>query len=230
MERSRINTLLADAEDFFAASNVALPEFAFWHPDEFEHRVRSGHERLVVSGMGWLVSDFGLDDFASEGMIAFCSCAGASDIDAGRTYAERHFILRESQRIPTRFHRLRTKDLINCGPGNLCLRLHRSTPSGVLDETVNVQTEIDAAVRKLTPGARLVLHPGERVLIEPMTFHECWAEQDDVIAREISSASDEISDTFFLSQIGFATALDEDEKPRRLLISDYAKRFPELLG
>ena len=229
MQRSRINTLLADAEDFLAACRVALPPFAFWTPDEFERRVRDGHERLVAAGMGWLVSDFGLDDFAADGVVGFCSCSGTDQQD-GRTYAERHLVLREGQRIPHRFHRRRCKDLINCGPGNLCLCLHRTNPDDGLDETANVQVQVDGLTRKLAPGARLVLRPGERALIEPVIFHQCRAEQDDLVAREVSSATDEESDTLFLPQVGLAAAIEEDEMPRRLLVSDYAGRFPELLS
>ena len=227
MERSHINTLLADAEDFFAAAGVVLPPFAFWRPDEFARRVRAGHERLVISRMGWLVSDFGLDNFAAEGTVAFC--AGAGDSGGARNYAERWFILREGQRIPERFHRRRTKDIVACGPGNLCLRLHRTTPDAAVDETANLEAEVDGAARKLAPGARLVLRPGERALIEPMTFHECRAEQGDLIIREISTATDEMLDSFFLPHIGLAADIDEDEQPRRLLVSDYAGQFPELV-
>ena len=223
MERSRINTLLADAEDFFAAENIALPPFAFWLPDELGRRVRAGHEKLVASGMGWLVSDFGLEDFAAEGMVAFCA-------GAGENYAERWFIVREGQRIPERFHRRRTKDLVNCGPGNLCLRLHRSTPDATLDETVNLQVEVNGTARKLAPGSRLVLRPGDRALIEPLTFHECRGEQGDVIVREISTATDEMLDSFFLPGISLAVDISEDEQPRRLLVFDYAGQFPELVA
>ncbi|MCY4325064.1 MAG: D-lyxose/D-mannose family sugar isomerase [Betaproteobacteria bacterium] len=224
MKRSLINTLLADGEDFFAANSVALPSFALWRPDEFSRRVSAGHENVVASRLGWLVSDFALGDFAAEGLVAFCASAGGG---AGN-YAERLLILRDRQRIPDRFHRRRVKDLINCGPGNLCLRLHRTTPSDTLDETANLQVAVDGAVRKLAPGARLLLRPGERVRIDPLTFHECQAEAGDLIAREISTATDEMLDSFFLPQIALAMSIVEDEPARRLLVSDYPDQFPEL--
>ena len=232
MLRSHINTLIADAEDFFAASSFPLPPFAFWAPERLIREVRDGDcEEIANRDLGWLVTDFGLDDFISEGMLSF-SLRGGNPLrlgtGRGKLYAEKVIIQRKSQGTPYLRHIVRTKDIANRGGGKLCLSIYLCAEDGDLDREQVVPISVDGRRRRLAPGAKLSLAPGESVTLPPGAYHSYWAEEADVLAIEVALAGSELSDNYFHEQACLLPSIDEDEAPRRLLVCDYPTSFPEL--
>jgi D-lyxose ketol-isomerase len=77
----------------------------------------------------------------------------------------------------------------------------------------------------LPAGGILELEPGESVTLLPGNWHKFWGEGGDVLIGEVSTVNDDRTDNTFLDPIGRFSAIDEDEDPVHLLVSDYEKWF-----
>lgn len=233
MRRSHINTILADGEDFMKIRNVTLPPFANWDPETFTEKVTAhGYAEIVQRGLGWTVTDFGLDDFAKEGLVVFTARMGDHNLlsrGRGKLYGEKYLIQRDGQRTPFHTHRVKTEDVINKGQGSMMLRLFHAMETGDLDEDRLLRVQVDGQTREMAPGEVVVLRAGESLTIEPNVYHEFSASGGDVLASEISLANDDANDNFFYDPVGVALEIEEDEPPRRLLVQDYPSLFPSLL-
>ncbi len=231
MKRSLINTILADAEDFVRDCGMSLPPFAYMDPDALVAHVENRGEEIVRSGLGWTVTDFGLGDFRTNGIVVFTARMGDhSRLSSGRgkLYAEKFIIQRESQRTPAHCHRVKTEDVINRSDATFVLRLHHSTATGDLDEGRKVEVSVDGQVRELSPGEKIALKNGEGLTIDPGVYHEFTASGGDALAVEVSLANDDANDNFFYDPVGVAQEIEEDENPRRLLVQDYPRAFPKI--
>jgi D-lyxose ketol-isomerase len=71
-------------------------------------------------------------------------------------------------------------------------------------------------------GSTLRLAPGESVTLLPGVWHAFWGEGGDVLIGEVSTVNDDETDNVFASPIGRFAAIEEDEPPTHLLVSDYA--------
>ncbi|MGL4319274.1 MAG: D-lyxose/D-mannose family sugar isomerase, partial [Paracoccaceae bacterium] len=69
MKRSRINTIMAAADEMIRHYGFVLPPFAYWTPDEFRARVDA--QRIVDSRMGWDITDYGQGRFDDLGLFLF---------------------------------------------------------------------------------------------------------------------------------------------------------------
>lgn len=227
MKRSQINTILADAEDYFDVCNITLPPFAYWDPEIFADKVRNANcGEIVQRGLGWTVTDFGLGDFTKEGLVVFTTRMGdyrQLATGRGKLYAEKHILQRCEQRTPFHRHEVKTEDVVNRGQGTFVLRLFHAQASGDLNESKAVKLQVDGQTRELAPGEAIALRPGEGLTIEPGIYHEFTASGKDTIATEISLANDDASDNFFYDPVGVAQEIEEDEPPRRLLVQDYTR-------
>ncbi len=232
MRRSHINTILADTEDFIRAQGMPLPAFAAWGPDELEEKVRdAGCGQIVRRGLGWAVTDFGFGSFPEHGLVVFTTRMGDHrrlDSGRGKLYAEKILVQRQDQRTPFHYHRVKTEDVVNRSEATFVLHLHHATEAGDLDEQRRLVVEFDGQQREYSPGESIALGPGESVTIEPKVYHDFMARGGDALAVEISLANDDANDNFFYEPVGVAQEIEEDEPPRRLLVQDYAARFPEL--
>ncbi|MBF2735198.1 MAG: D-lyxose/D-mannose family sugar isomerase [Betaproteobacteria bacterium AqS2] len=233
MKRSHINTILADAEDLINGAGSFLPPFAFWPPEELVANVRSkGCEGIVTAGLGWTVTDFGLDNFIENGLVVFTLRMGDHHQLAagrGRLYAEKLLVQREGQRTPFHYHNVKTEDVINRSEATLNVHLHHAASNGELDESRRLNVMVDGQRREFLPGASVTLRQGESLTIEPKVYHDFVAAGGDVVASEISLANDDANDNFFYEPVGVANSIEEDEPPRRLLVQDYPSHFPALL-
>jgi hypothetical protein len=222
MRRSEINRRIADAEAFFEAASFRLPPWSRRRPDEWRGR-RSAESEIFERMLGWDLTDFGSGDFDRVGLVLFTLRNGAPG-GGGAGYAEKAMIVGEGQETPLHFHWSKTEDIIVRWGGRLVMRLWASTPEGGLSGE-SVRFLVDGALRELPAGGTLSLSPGESVRLVPEMYHSFRAEpgRGRVLAGEVSSSNDDLSDNRFYEPAGRFPEVDEDAEPYRLLVSDYPR-------
>ncbi|HEV7252959.1 MAG TPA: D-lyxose/D-mannose family sugar isomerase [Mesorhizobium sp.] len=221
MKRSRVNEIIREGERFMRGHGFALPPFAFWTPQEMRQRREPG---ILDARLGWDITDYGQGKFDELGLFLFTVRNGrAEDLAAGRgmLYAEKIMITRKDQLSPMHRHVIKAEDIINRGGGTLVLELFEQAADGGLDREREVRVATDGVVRTLHAGGRLALSPGESVTLLPGLWHAFWAEGGDVLIGEVSTVNDDLTDNVFIDRIGRFSAIEEDEEPFRLLVSDY---------
>lgn len=229
MRRSQINTIMADAEDFFRSQQLQLPPFAYWDPEELSFNVKNKScEHIVTHGLGWSVTDFGLGDFTDCGLVVFTSRMGDhAQLSSGRgkLYGEKFLIQRDGQRTPLHYHQVKTEDIVNRSDATFLIELHHANEMGELDANRRLAVLVDGQQREFLPGENVALRAGESLTLEPQVYHGFTARGGDVLAVEISLANDDANDNFFYEPIGVAQEIDEDEPPRHLMVHDYVAHF-----
>jgi len=224
VKRSEINAILREGQAFIAAHVYALPPFAALSPREMQSR-RSNLSGLIEARLGWDVTDYGGSDFAARGLFLFTARNGrATDLARGQgmLYAEKIMISRKNQLAPMHRHGVKAEDIVNRGGGTLALELFMSDTHGAIDRTTRVKVPVDGSMRDLPPGGVLRLGPGESVTLLPGVWHAFWAEGADVLIGEVSTVNDDETDNIFAEPVSRFAAIEEDEPPWRLLVSDYA--------
>jgi len=58
MKRSRINDIMAAADDLIRHHGFVLPPFAYWTPGEFKAR-KAQAGSIISARMGWDITDYG---------------------------------------------------------------------------------------------------------------------------------------------------------------------------
>ena len=219
MKRSEINFEIKEAEAFFRSFGFRLPGFAGWTPEEL--RNHAGIDEIFDCKLGWDVTDFGHGDFRREGLLLFTLRNGiAGSAQYPKPYAEKIMISRSGQRTLMHCHEKKREDIINRGGGMLVFELFNRVPGEVRLAETPVTLSRDGERITVKPGEQLRLAPGESITLEPHVFHSFWGDGD-VLIGEVSSVNDDLHDNvFFGEQIRFP-AIDEDEPPYRLLVSDY---------
>ena len=228
MKRSEVNGVLRRVEGFIRSFGYALPPFAGLSPAEMD--VRRGELGTIVDrGLGWDVTDFGSGDFARTGLLLFTARNGVAAGPAaarGLVYAEKIMVVREGQLTPAHRHERKAEDIVNRGGGVLALQLFGAGPDGAVDEGGPVEVVTDGVKRVLGGGDVLRLRPGESVPLLPrLHWHAFWGENGDVLVGEVSTVNDDVADNVFLEPVGRFAAIEENEAPFRLLVSDYAARL-----
>ena len=230
MKRSRINEVMEAAEEMLDRHAVRLPPFAWWTPEEMAERAPG--TRLKEARMGWDITDYGLGDFDGTGLFLFTTRNGRlSDLQAGggMAYAEKLLISRRDQLAPSHTHVVKVEDIICRGvdaPGaRLAVQLHGSDADGGFDPDAGGEVMVDGALRRFEAGEVLTFAPGESVTLRPGDWHAFWGEGGDVLIGEVSTVNDDETDNVFKDPIGRFSEIEEDEAPRRLLVSDYAARL-----
>ena len=222
MLRSNIDSAIDSARAFSATAGFALPEFAGWSRDEWLGQV----ERLrptLTRGLGWDVTDFGRGDFARYGL---CLCTirngRVADVDrnTAQTYAEKFMVVEVGQETPFHLHPRKTEDIINRGGG--VLRVEVYPAEGNLLGTGSTTTLVDGIETDVAAGEGILIRPGQSIQIPSGVFHRFWAEGDRVLGGEVSAINDDDTDNVFLDPFPRYASIEEDARPRYLLVGEYA--------
>jgi len=223
MQRSRVNQILASADEFIRSFGFRLPPFADLSPDEMRAR-RHELDHVVNARLGWDITDFGLGGFDETGLVLFTLRNGRlEDLKrgGGMCYAEKLLISRREQRCPTHTHVIKAEDIINRGGATLAVELHGSDAEGNFDPLAGGEVMCDGFRRQYAPGDVLRLAPGESVTLMPGDWHAFWGEGGDVLIGEVSTVNDDLTDNRFVETLGRFSEVEEDVAPLALLVSDY---------
>ena len=223
MKRSRVNEIMAAADDMIRSHGFVLPPFAYWSPETFRERAADA-ERIVASRMGWDITDYGEGKFDTLGLFLFTLRNGdLADLQrgGGMCYAEKLLISRQDQISPMHTHVIKAEDIINRGGATLAVELFGSDDAGHFDGEKGGRVRCDGLWRDFAPGEILMLAPGESVTLVPGDWHAFWGEGGDVLIGEVSTVNDDLTDNIFREPIGRFAAIEEDVAPTHLLVSDY---------
>lgn len=221
MKRSRVNEIIREGDAFIRSFGYRLPPFAYWTPEELVERRPAG---IVDARLGWDITDYGGGRFDELGLFLFTVRNGTvADLarGGGRIYAEKIMISRKNQLAPMHRHVVKAEDIVNRGGGQLVIQLFSSRPDGEIDDESMVSVPSDGIERSFPAGGLLSLSPGESVTLLPGIWHAFWAEGADVLIGEVSMVNDDVTDNVFASPHPRFSQIEEDERPLRLLVSDY---------
>ena len=224
MKRSRINTIMAEADAMIRDYGFVLPPFASWTPDQF--RARSDARAIIDGRMGWDITDYGQGKFDALGLFLFTLRNGRlADLQrgGGMCYAEKLLISRRDQLSPMHTHVIKAEDIINRGGATLVVELYGSDDHGAFAADRGGHVFCDGIARSYAPGEKLRLAPGESVTLMPGDWHAFWGDGGDVLIGEVSTVNDDVTDNIFVDPIGRFAEIEEDEAPTHLLVSDYEK-------
>ncbi len=224
MKRSRINDIMAQADDMIRSHGFALPPFAYWTPDEFKSR-KDDARAVIEARCGWDITDYGDGRFDEMGLFLFTLRNGRlADLQrgGGMCYAEKLLISRQDQLSPMHTHVIKAEDIINRGGATMVIELYGSDDQGNFAEDKGGTVWCDGIRRDFAPGEKLKFAPGESVTLMPGDWHAFWGEGGDVLIGEVSTVNDDETDNIFREPIGRFAQVEEDVLPTHLLVSDYA--------
>ena len=114
------------------------------------------------------------------------------------------------------------EDIINRGGGNLVLELFGSTENGEFSNDP-VEVRVDGINRRVGPGGKVVLSPGESICLYQGLYHRFYGEprKGKVLVGEVSSVNDDTVDNRWKEDLGRFPGIDEDTEPVHLLAVDY---------
>ena len=229
MKRSRINDIMAAADDMIRHYGFVLPPFAYWSPDQF--KAKAATARRVIDGRcGWDITDYGQGRFDQMGLFLFTLRNGSlADLQrgGGMCYAEKLLISRHDQLSPMHTHVIKAEDIINRGGATLAVELFGSDAKGNCSPDHGGLVRCDGIDLPYKPGQKLKLAPGESVTLMPGDWHAFWGEGGDVLIGEVSTVNDDVTDNVFREPIGRFAEIDEDVEPTHLLVSDYETWLPK---
>ena len=157
MKRSRINDIMAEADEMIRSYGFTLPPFARWTPDEF--KARAGEARHVIDARcGWDITDYGKGRYDEMGLFLFTLRNGLlSDLNAGRgmCYAEKLLISKQDQLSPMHTHVIKAEDIINRGGATLVVELYGSDDEGAFAEDKGGTVWCDGIRKEYAPGEKL---------------------------------------------------------------------------
>ena len=224
MKRSTINDLVRDAVDFLNKCQFYLPPFAFWTPADWAKKGEESRE-IIDRQLGWDVTDFGQGQFEKVGAILFTLRNGSvTDLKRGKgkLYAEKIMVLQPGQLLPMHFHQTKTEDIINRGGGHLVVKLYKADNDNNFSKD-EISFSLDGVIHRIQAGHTVTLNPGESITITPRLYHSFWAEDEPVLAGEVSTVNDDQHDNHFYDAIPRFPTIEEDEPPLYFLVSDYPK-------
>ncbi len=227
MKRSEINAIIRDADAFIRDCHFYLPPFADWTVADW---LAKGPEvsEIAEHGLGWDITDFGLNDFPKKGLILFTIRNGSVqnlETCTGKVYAEKLLIVNDHQVTPYHFHWQKVEDIINRGGGRLLIKLYNSTPDEHADSSSPVIVSLDGVMTELEAGGVVTLEPGMSITLTTRLYHQFWAEGGRTLVGEVSTVNDDFNDNKFLSPQGRFPSIEEDEPPYRLMVGDYARYY-----
>ena len=93
----------------------------------------------------------------------------------------------------------------------------------MLDTDVVVHT--DGKTEVVPAGTKICLKPGQSITITPYMYHDFIVPETggSVLLGEVSMCNDDENDNCFYEPIGRFPEIEEDEKPYRLLCTEYPK-------
>jgi hypothetical protein len=226
MKRSEINQIMRGADQFIRERGCYLPPFAYWTPEEWKTRGEEARD-IVENQMGWDITDFGSGDFAKRGLFLFTVRNGSQEemrAKRGKLYCEKLMVVDINQVTPMHFHWNKVEDIINRGGGKLVIQLYNADAKEGLADTA-VVARLDGVKRQVKAGDTVQLSPGESITLTPGLYHEFWGAESRVLVGEVSLVNDDRNDNRFYQSIGRFPAIEEDEAPLHLLVSDYAQYY-----
>jgi D-lyxose ketol-isomerase len=222
MLRSFIDRRIDAMLEFCELRGFKLPPFSLWSAADFRAD-REAAKRIAERGLGWNIVEFKPGAFASEGLSVFTLRMGdwrELKAGAGRLYAEKALFAEDGQRTPHHYHVVKTEDVLNRGGARFVVELFKVDRQGRrLDERVRALK--DATMIDLAPGGRVILEPGESLVLEPYVAHAFWAEGGPTLAGEVSLVNDDATDNYFLPPPAPPARIDEDAPMRRPTVRDY---------
>lgn len=223
MKRSRINEIMAEADEMIRSHGFALPPFAYWSPHTFKAR-REAAAAVITARCGWDITDYGAGKYDEMGLFLFTLRNGRlADLmrGGGMCYAEKLLISKQDQISPMHTHVIKAEDIINRGGATLVIELFGSDDTGRFAADRGGTVWCDGIRHDFSPGEKLKLAPGESVTLMPGDWHAFWGEGGDVLIGEVSTVNDDETDNVFRAPIGRFAEIEEDTAPTHLLVSDY---------
>ena len=222
MKRSEINKALKEMEAMIRSCRFELPPFCGFTPEEWQEK---GHEYDEVRDnmLGWDITDYGLGRFNEMGFSLITLRNGNVKLPKyTKTYAEKLLFLRPGQASPMHFHCNKMEDIINRGGGNVLIQVYNSDEQGGFADTP-VEVHCDGRAFTVQAGERVRLCPGESITIYPYMYHDFTLEEGTgpVLLGEVSMCNDDENDNRFYEEMPRFPAIEEDEKPYRLLCTEY---------
>ncbi len=226
MKRSEINSCMRNALKFFDEYKISLPPFILWTPDDWKTK-GDECEEIKDNMLGWDITDFGGGDFSKMGLFLITLRNGNQKNSAKypKTYAEKLMIVQENQITPMHFHWNKMEDIINCGGGNLIIKLFNATEDEAGLADTDVVVSIDGVKKTFPAGTEVCIKPGESITLTPYLYHRFWGEEGKgtVLVREVSMCNDDANDNRFYDKVGRFPEIEEDEAPLHLLCNEYNK-------
>lgn len=221
MKRSEINRIILNAEAFFKEMNFSLPSWGHLSPEEWKLIDSQSCREIVETRLGWDVTDMGSGNFSKRGLVLFTIRNGGLG-KTKKSYAEKIMVVQENQETALHYHKDKVEDIINRGGGCLVLELYNSKGSHDLDDSL-VTVSIDGVVKTYNAGEKVYLNPGESICILQGVFHRFYGQEGSgpVLTGEVSSINDDDTDNYFYESLPRYPAIEEDEKPQRLLCTEY---------
>ena len=226
MKRSFINAKIREAIAFLDEQNFHLPKWAYWSPEDWAAAGPEADE-IRTRLLGWDITDFGSDSYATDGLLLFTIRNGelADDPDTTlKDYCEKLLLIDEDQVTPMHFHWAKMEDIINRGNGKLVLELWNTTrDTEELDKTSEITVSVDGIQRRLPAGGQVVLEPGESITLPPYLYHRFWGRKGSgmVLGGEVSRVNDDANDNRFVTPLPRFPAIEEDEAPQHLMCTEY---------
>ncbi len=223
MKRSEINRLMKEALAFIDQMGFRLPPFVFWSPQDWADKGPE-YDELRDNMLGWDITDFGSGEFRREGLLLITLRNGNLFRPAyTKPYAEKLLIAGEEQVTPYHYHPNKMEDIINRGGGNLICRLYNCAPDGQEFDSSDVTVSSDGRNFTMPAGSEIRLTPGQSITLLPGQYHSFWGEKGSgaVLLGEVSKVNDDTVDNHFYRPTGRFPAIEEDEPPLHLLVTDY---------
>ncbi len=222
MKRSEVNNYINDSLNFFQQHHFYLPAWATYSADDWQNADGTHHE-IIDNMLGWDITDFGTGEFVKNGLILF-TLRNGNPVRDNKPYAEKIMVVRENQVTPMHYHASKMEDIINRGGGDLEIIIYGSTPQGALSDDP-VELKVDGISRKVKPGGKIVITPGESICLEQGIYHSFQgaAGKGKVLVGEVSMVNDDATDNYFHEPQQRFSAIIEDEPPEYLLAVDYNK-------
>lgn len=224
MKRSEINRVIKETDTLLKSRGINLPPFFHWTPEEWNKKGEECQE-IRDNQLGWDVTDFGLGNFEKIGLTALTLRNGNLNwkVKYPKPYAQKYLIAREGQVTPCHFHWYKMEDIINVGGGILVMQLFGSTEDEKVDLNNDVEIVSDGVKLTIPAGGIIELKPGQSVTYYQGLYHSFWGKEGcgDVIIEEVSMCNDDETDNCFVDVSGRFPEVEEDEKPYRLLCTEY---------
>ena len=224
MKRSKINQVIKDMEQLIKKHGFEMPPFASWTTEDWG---KAGHEydEIRDNKLGWDITDFGLGKFEEGGFSLFTIRNGNQKMKEKykKPYAEKLLMLYEGQTAAMHYHVSKMEDIINRGGNDVYITVYNGTKEETMLDT-EVEVCSDGKREMVPAGTKVRLRPGQSITITPYMYHDFIVPETGgpVLLGEVSMCNDDDNDNYFYDKaVGRFPAVEEDEKPYRLLCNEY---------